>query len=281
MNGIYAQGKYPLQIGNLWQYRNSFDSTYGWTERTTRDTLFQNGIIFTVIENDNKSEGFVRQEGSKVLFMNKYPNSDTSYEYTERLYYDFSKTIGDTVEVFVQKYPVDTLIIKVKYDLLLNVFGTMRHTWVYVEKSKRVSAYTEWWVSDSIGIIRIEGEAGTAYSLYGAKINGINYGLISHANNNLIHLPNTFWVDQNYPNPFNPSTNISFTIPSKIFVSVRIYNILGKQIRVLLNGELVSGYYKVEWDGKNDYGEVVQSGVYFYQVFTNDYQQTKKMILIR
>lgn len=86
-----------------------------------------------------------------------------------------------------------------------------------------------------------------------------------------------FQLKQNYPNPFNPKTSIQYTIGDKQFVSVKVYDILGKEIAILVNEEKPVGEYKVGWDAS-----YVSSGIYFYQLKAGDnFTQTKKMILMR
>ena len=88
--------------------------------------------------------------------------------------------------------------------------------------------------------------------------------------------PNNFKLEQNYPNPFNPSTKISFAIPSKENVTLKIYNILGKEVATLVNGNLNSGNYSITWDASN-----VSSGIYFYTLKTNSFKETRKMVLMK
>ncbi|OGC81905.1 MAG: hypothetical protein A2W07_00630 [candidate division Zixibacteria bacterium RBG_16_43_9] len=104
----------------------------------------------------------------------------------------------------------------------------------------------------------------------------------------LANLPNSYELSQNFPNPFNPYTNISFslkaqgsTLKGSIRTSLIIYNILGQKVKTLLDEEKLPGSYKVIWDGKDDLGKEVASGIYFYQLKTPDYTATKKMILLR
>jgi len=85
----------------------------------------------------------------------------------------------------------------------------------------------------------------------------------------------------NYPNPFNPSTNISFYLRSYDFVSLDIFNIKGQKIRTLLNQYMNSGVHDINWDGKDDKGKTISSGVYFYQLNTKELSETKKMIMIK
>jgi hypothetical protein len=93
--------------------------------------------------------------------------------------------------------------------------------------------------------------------------------------------PSEFDLSQNYPNPFNPSTKIEFTLSKSGFVSLEIYDVLGKRVRTLVSEELPAGYKSVIWDGKNEEGEDVASGVYFYQLKVGDFSEPKKMLLLK
>ncbi|MBU1682896.1 T9SS type A sorting domain-containing protein, partial [Patescibacteria group bacterium] len=95
------------------------------------------------------------------------------------------------------------------------------------------------------------------------------------------NIPSTCHLSQNYPNPFNPTTKIQYQIPGKSHVNLVIYNILGEQIRVLVNEDRDVGYHTVSWDGKNGQGEMAPSGVYYYQIKAGNYTQTQKMIFLR
>ncbi len=94
-------------------------------------------------------------------------------------------------------------------------------------------------------------------------------------------LPATFELDQNYPNPFNPSTNIRFRISEFGFVSLKIYDLSGKLIRGLVNENLTPGSYEMQWDGRNNAGIEMPSGVYFYRLQSGTRSSTRRMLLIR
>ena len=81
---------------------------------------------------------------------------------------------------------------------------------------------------------------------------------------------------QNYPNPFNPFTFIEFTLPGTEFVELKVFNILGKEVTMLVSKILNPGYHAYTFDGKN-----LASGVYYYQLDAGDYREVKKMILLR
>ena len=94
-------------------------------------------------------------------------------------------------------------------------------------------------------------------------------------------LAKTFALNQNYPNPFNPETKITFQFPQASQVTLRIFNILGKEIKTLVNEQYQAGKHTVNWDGKDNLGNVVSSGIYFYQLRAGNFTQAKKMILLR
>ncbi|MBN1398780.1 MAG: T9SS type A sorting domain-containing protein [Bacteroidetes bacterium] len=94
--------------------------------------------------------------------------------------------------------------------------------------------------------------------------------------------PADFALTQNYPNPFNPNTVISYKLKVKSDVKIIIYDILGREIVVLVNEVKNAGNYKVEWNGANSAGKLVGSGVYFYQLKTNSsFTDTKRMVLLK
>ena len=85
-----------------------------------------------------------------------------------------------------------------------------------------------------------------------------------------------YFLQQNYPNPFNPSTTISYEISKSELVTIKIYDVLGREIETLVNEEKSPGKYKIEFDGSN-----LTSGVYFYKITTNNFSETKKMLLMK
>jgi aminopeptidase N len=92
----------------------------------------------------------------------------------------------------------------------------------------------------------------------------------------ILPIPAEFSLEQNYPNPFNPSTRIKYTLPSKEFVVLKIFNILGKEIASLVNTEQTAGTYELDFDAFN-----LNSGVYFYRIEAGSYVDTKKMLLVK
>lgn len=93
--------------------------------------------------------------------------------------------------------------------------------------------------------------------------------------------PDRFRLLQNYPNPFNPTTNIGFRISDFGLVKLTIYDLLGREVKILVNESLAPGSYRVEWDGRDEAGQPVSSGVYFYRLQAKNFGQMRKLILLR
>lgn len=94
-------------------------------------------------------------------------------------------------------------------------------------------------------------------------------------------LPRIFQLFHNYPNPFNPKTVIRYDLPRTADVKITIYNSLGREVKTLVDEEQSAGAHTVIWDGLNDDGARVVSGVYFFRLRAGDYVKTRKMVVVR
>jgi hypothetical protein len=94
-------------------------------------------------------------------------------------------------------------------------------------------------------------------------------------------LPKSFELAQNYPNPFNPSTIIEYALPRDARARIDVYNILGQKVKTLVDEYQVAGHKRVTWDGKNDSGQEISTGIYFYRIDTGDFVQAKKMVCLK
>jgi|GEM_PF-443824 len=94
-------------------------------------------------------------------------------------------------------------------------------------------------------------------------------------------LPTQFALHQNYPNPFNPVTEITFDVPMEGLVELVVYNLRGQEVRRLVSGTLPAGYHRILWNGQNDAGEEVSTGIYFYRLTARYFHDTKKMVLVK
>ncbi len=124
------------------------------------------------------------------------------------------------------------------------------------------------------------------YSFYNYKLDPRNDDdVIGHLPASVKNKTNRFELSydlkQNYPNPFNPATTISYRVGNKGLVELTIYNMLGQKIRTLVNEVRNAGRYVVQWDGRNNNGQLVASGLYFYSLKAGDFIKTNKMVLLR
>jgi hypothetical protein len=89
-------------------------------------------------------------------------------------------------------------------------------------------------------------------------------------------VPSEFGLSQNYPNPFNPRTTIRYEVPQKSRLTLSVYNLLGQQVSILVQGEQEAGHHEVRFDGSN-----LASGVYFYRLQAGSFVETKKLLLLK
>jgi hypothetical protein len=94
-------------------------------------------------------------------------------------------------------------------------------------------------------------------------------------------VPTAYALDQNWPNPFNPETTLSYALPESGEVELAVFNVLGQKVKTLVSGHQEAGAYEVIWDGSDESGNKVASGIYFYRAKINDFSKTRKMVLLK
>jgi len=94
-------------------------------------------------------------------------------------------------------------------------------------------------------------------------------------------IPESFVLHQNFPNPFNPETIINYQLPEKVHVNISVFNLRGQRVRILENREREAGYHTVRWDGCDELGNKVVSGIYLYRIQAGDFICTRKMALMK
>ena len=193
--------------------------------------------------------------------------------------FDYSWFFNETIEYFHEK------------DTIIDVFG---NNVLSAEFSKETqNDFYETKLAEGFGLIEqygVDKNANhweTSLVLKGCVIDGVVYGdtsLVVSVEDKENNLPQEFSLSQNYPNPFNPSTKIKFNIPSvgdAYYVSptntlLKVYDILGREIKTLINKPMQKGEYEIEFDGSD-----LPSGIYFYRLCSGKFNQTKKMIYIK
>ena len=122
-------------------------------------------------------------------------------------------------------------------------------------------------------------------SMEGIKLAGADGSLVNvvarTTTSDVKVIPGEFALQQNFPNPFNPSTEIRYDLPEEGFVNLAIYNMMGQKVRTLRSETMQPGYHSMVWDGRNDVGSQVATGMYFYSIHTGSFQATKKMLFLK
>jgi len=260
---------FPLAVGNKWFFSQGLDNVARLKLEIQKDTTLGDGYSYAKLNmykvnpdssfsllNDGYS--YLRKENRKII------------EYPDRLIFDYDMNIGDTVISFYnepESAVLDTIISE-------DIFGRNSKTYVFF-----FTQYDFYTYSDSIGFNTLWATTWNNWVpeyLLGCEIDGRIYGSVITSVKNKNELPTHFILYQNYPNPFNPSTRIKYSISKGSFVTLKVYDILGKEITTLVNEEKPYGNYEVIYDGSN-----LTSGVYFYKMQAGSFIDTKKFILIK
>ncbi|MBD3401489.1 T9SS type A sorting domain-containing protein [candidate division GN15 bacterium] len=106
-------------------------------------------------------------------------------------------------------------------------------------------------------------------------------GMPTDVNDDDDNLPTHFALGQNYPNPFNPSTTIEFALPEAADVRITVYNVTGREVTTLVESSMPAGYHQVVWDGRDESGRGVASGVYLYRIEAGGFSDSRKMLLLK
>ena len=191
---------------------------------------------------------------------------------------------GHTVDVdLIQNVPGNApagdyrfyCLVGIDYDTIVDSSG-----FTFTKLGTVQAAGTGDWISyySDVGVEMRENDLWTVDGIYREDGTSI-YGIIGYSDE--ISLPESFVLYQNYPNPFNPTTTIRYELPEQSHVTIVIYDMLGREVKELVSGELVSGYHKAVWDGTDSFGKLVGVGVYLYQIKASDFTQTRKMLLLK
>lgn len=265
---VNANVFYPLNIGDLWQYWDILNSEL-LTRKVIKDTTFSNGLTYAVFTDQLFPYiTYQRVSGDSIYRYHVEDNQD-------ELFYDFSRSPGDIVSSIPHQF--DFTDIYLTWTGTNNVFGVPRRQWSYTIDLYRQIFDDEQYhqVVDSIGLTSSSSFLGE-FQLQGAIINGVEYGTITGLNGEDTNRLMQFTLFQNYPNPFNSSTTVKFTLPQSKYTTLKIYNVLGEIVAELVRETLPPGSYRFNWDSAT-----LASGIYYYQLTSGNYSQTRKMLLIK
>ncbi len=272
--GKYQNFTFPLQRGNLWQYAmynieaQPPADFLGYNQvLAERDTLMPNGKTYALLRSQNFREiaqRILRRDGLKVF---QYSLHDTA----EFLRYDFSKNKGDTVSVGPYNHLPPTTVQEIYTGLL---FDAPRRQFRFF--GAPFPGEIRATIADSVGIVQSGDGLSIEMILRGAIIDGVKYGTVLGVERERAPLPSVYLLYQNCPNPFNPTTEFRFTIGEFRFVSLKVYDVLGRELVTLMDEKKTAGSYTIRWDASR-----YPSGVYFYRLRAGGFAETKKMVLLR
>lgn len=265
---VEGQDYFPLTIGNSWTYYGSYDTTYKRTY-LIKDTTNINGEKYFVYGMQNMSDynDTIRKDAAGNILKLVHGNPI--------MWFDFSKDSGD---VYFHPFS-DSYIYNVTIRKFLTVNSYLKDfddcIDIFFDVPNIVDDEVGYALAPGCGIVRKYG-AWSDDVLYTAFIDGSPLEI----NKKLESMPLQFHLNQNFPNPFNPVTTIKYALPFESKVTLKVYDILGNEIAVLVNEEKKSGNYEIDFQSAMG-NKQLASGVYFYQLRAGNFVQTKKMMLLK
>ncbi len=285
---------YPLEIGNKWVYSETLTNfdigpSYSYnikTREVLKDTILSNGKkYFKLYDNTtfiSSQISFERIDSATGLVYRFNGESDISPE--EYLIDDLLSEMGDTILSYRDNVPftnsnynicVETGLTyffgKLKSKKSFMKFDLTGYSYNLIYEVGLDSIYHSWDFGNSLSKIK------------GCILNGIVYGdtTLTEVNEKPNAIPTEFKLEQNYPNPFNPSTKISWQSPVSSWQTLRVYNVLGREVATLVDEYRNAGSYEVEFNVAQVSRLELPSGVYFYRIRIGNFIETKKMILLK
>lgn len=270
----------PLALGNAWTFGSNFPGT--WTE-TILDTVRAAGRLYYQFDQ-------FREFSRPLLRMNDSLELIVRHENEEQVWLKFGAKIGEPWQVYGPQHLAEwTVTLESTTDTIQVEAG--RFFPCYRFYFQFPGADNDWveWYTPNLGPVRRElrGIAVIEYRLASAIINGqkIPTGVDGPASPSS---PRTFELKQNYPNPFAPTsaesflhtTAIHYRISRETQVTLTIYDVLGRALNTLVQRRQGPGDYVITWNGRDQRGERVPSGVYFYQLTADNFAQTRKLAVI-
>ncbi len=253
---------------------NRFYNYFRWQGLYLGSEIGTAGIIRKVRFYQNNSVGGVTNDNIRV-FMKSTPDQTlpTGNWDTTGMVMVYS---GTTTSLNTPGWQEIQLTTPITYDPAQNLMiGTCRDFQQYV------STYPRYAYSTTTDNKSRRGQSDTQYPVsLTQSVNRANIqfelSLMTGISNEFASVPETYSLSQNYPNPFNPTTKINFSIPKQGFVTLKVYDVLGKEVKTLVNEQKPIGNYNIEFNGSN-----LASGVYFYRLEAGDFKEIKRMILIK
>jgi len=252
----------------------NFNGSDSLTFSVSDGILLDTGTVnITVVGlNDAPSSFALSEQDSVYITMDNFATDSISFTWDEsidvdgdELLYDFTASLIVNGQVKAEYNSSSLTIREMKID----------HQSVFDEifAAQAMFGEIEWDVSVRDSMVEVTSENG-------ALTLGVNASAAVLSINGEL-LPEVFSLHQNYPNPFNPVTKLRYDLPENGHVNITIYDMLGREVKTLINQTQDAGYRSIIWDATNDYGKPVSAGMYLYQIQAGEYISTKKMVLLK
>ena len=222
--------------------------------------------------NDAPSSFALNEQDSVYITMDNFASGSIVFTWGEstdidgdELLYDFTGSLKVNGQVKAEYSSSSLTIREMKIDYQ-SVFDE-------IFAAQAMLGGIEWDVSVTDGVAEVT-------SGNGALTLGVNASAAVLSINGEL-LPEVFALHQNHPNPFNPVTTLRYDLPENGHVNITIYDMLGREVKTLVNQTQDAGYRSIIWDATNDYGKPVSAGIYLYQIQAGEYISTKKMVLLK
>lgn len=276
---IYMIGVAPLKPGNYWKYVDiggMFSDTQCFeVTDSTRNLL---GLNFNIVQSFG-SPNYIRYSSYKKLTTDSaYINYATYVPDSIYTYYKANCKIGDSWVQPVNEFATYTYTVIDTFHI--TAWGNSYFSKLIKITDFNVTEVYQVW-ADHFGLMEEQSVGQYHMVLRGCVINGTVFGdtttIVSV--DDIFKNPNSFQLSQNFPNPFNSATSIHYSIPNVLTVAhitLKVFDLLGKEISTLVNEEKTAGNYITIFDGSN-----LPSGVYFYTISLDNYNITRKMILLK
>jgi hypothetical protein len=270
---VPAQDYYPLAVGNEWFYRavDSLpgDSTIESRVRVVGDTLLASGRRYFILSTADIMEGrYIRTDSAFVWYLNPYSGA-------EQRVFKLNGAVGDTTTIgwgayaYVRVIAIDTALVLGMPLRVITYYADGLLT-ARLRLCERLGPLTEWRYSDPPAPWPDWGR-----EFVGCIVGGTHYGRTLDVRNEP-GFATEFHLSQNYPNPFNPSTTISFSLPRTENISLKVYDMLGREVATLVEGQEEAGEHSVKWNA-----EGLASGVYFSRLIAGGFVEARKLLLNR
>lgn len=267
MDSGAASKYFPLHLGYQWSFTQN-SSVH--TERVT-DTARALGHLYYGLTTWGTTPSFWFRCSGESVFVIEAP-TDTE----ENLLYRFDANIGDTI-FLPSRYACTfgtAIILAARGDTISTPVGTFSDCFHFIHRCPCADAgIQETWIARAVGRVLYSEESFAGLFTYGLASYNVSTSVNATAT---INIPSSCGLYDNYPNPFNPQTDIRYQISDIRFVTLRVYDLLGREVSTLVNETKYPGSYSVRWDAGN-----LATGVYLCRLTAGSFTQTRRMLLLR